>query len=205
MIAALAVALAAWSVAGRLSGPDEAAEASQGQAPALAYGAPEEEAGGIEPSEDPDTGEAVLAAEQAGRMNELLASSSSSRADLPEAIDRTIKCEQGGLDAIEGITASRRDQLASARGLDVDALPGGADLKDALVDALDASFDADAALLSWARRHVGDCGGSVSEDRDYKRGLAISRDARKAKARFAEAWRPIAETHDLTAWKPSQF
>ncbi|WP_188190067.1 hypothetical protein [Nonomuraea sp. SYSU D8015] len=207
--ATLVLGMTWWLVAGRASVPDGGAAA--GEAPVLAYGAPEAEAGGTgeEPPAATDTGETPspeLAAEQARRMNELLASSSATRADLSAAIERASKCERRGLAEIEGVTASRRDQLASARGLEVDALPDGEKVKKALVDALDAAFDADAAFLSWARRHVaGDCEGPVNEDRDFQRGVDRSKDARKAKARFAKAWEPIAETHDLTAWKSAQI
>lgn len=139
-------------------------------------------------------------------MDDLLSRSSSSRADLAGAIAGASRCRPGGVDAIEEITAGRRDQLTAARALTVAAVPDGQALKDALVDALGASYDADAAFLSWARRHVGGgCSGPVAEDRDYKRGVERSEAAQKAKARFARAWKPIAETHGLTVWKPDHI
>jgi hypothetical protein len=211
--AAAALAVTWWLLAARPSAPGEAAGARQEQAAALDHGVPEQEGTGAtgepgnasaEPGDAASPGDS--AAEQAGKMNDLLAGSSSARADLSAAIARASRCEKAGLTMIEQVTASRRDQLTAARALGVSALPGGDELKNALVDALDASFDADAAFLSWARRHVaGDCDGPVSEDRDYKRGVDRSQDAQKAKARFAKAWRPIAEAHGLTAWKPGQI
>ncbi|SEU13938.1 hypothetical protein [Nonomuraea wenchangensis] len=146
------------------------------------------------------------AAAQARAMNDVLASSNASHSGLTDAIVATTQCRQSGLDRIVDITAGRRDQLAAARALTVDALPDGTALRKSLVAALDASFDADAAFLSWARRHVaGGCSGPVAEDRDYRRGLARSEDARKAKARFADAWRTVAKTYGLPAWRPDQI
>ncbi|MEW9548168.1 hypothetical protein [Nonomuraea sp. NPDC050783] len=145
-------------------------------------------------------------ARQARGLNALLASSSTSHEGLSKAIDNVVLCRRRGLIRIQEITAARRDQLAAARRLAVDALPHGPALKRSLVTALDASFDADAAFLSWARRHVeGGCSGPVTGDRDYRRGLARSKDAREAKARFAAAWRPVARAHDLPAWRPDQI
>ncbi|MEV4547117.1 hypothetical protein [Nonomuraea wenchangensis] len=146
------------------------------------------------------------AAAQARAMNDVLASSNASHSGLTDAIVATSQCRQSGLDRIVDITAGRRDQLAAARALTVDALPDGTALRKSLVAALDASFDADAAFLSWARRHVaGGCSGPVAEDRDYRRGLARSEDARKAKARFADAWRTVAKAYGLPAWRPDQI
>lgn len=151
------------------------------------------------PTTDPSTGEA---ARQAATLDDLLTNSHSARSSLSEAIARASKCEPEGRDTIQSITTNRRDQLTLARALDVTALPGGLALKEWLVEALDASHEADAAFLSWARRHLNKgCTGAITEDRDYQRGLDRSEAAQAAKARFAEAWRPLAETYDLTRWK----
>lgn len=151
------------------------------------------------PTTDPSTGEA---ARQAATLDDLLTNSHSARSSLSEAIARASKCETDGRDTIQSITTNRRDQLTLARALDVTALPGGPALKESLVEALDASHEADAAFLSWARRHLGKgCTGAITEDRDYQRGLDRSEAAQAAKVRFVEAWRPLAETYDLTRWK----
>ncbi|MEV0614073.1 hypothetical protein AB0I81_12185 [Nonomuraea sp. NPDC050404] len=160
---------------------------------------------------DPDSGAAAgpstrAARQQAEKIEELLSSSSSARSSLSDAIGRATRCEPDGVRAIGDITTSRRDQLATARTLAVSALRGGVRLKDALVDALDASHEADAAFLTWARRHArADCSGPVTNDRDYQRGLERSEAAQEAKNRFARAWLPIAQTYELTIWKPEQI
>ncbi|MGW2143134.1 hypothetical protein ACWCOT_02415 [Nonomuraea bangladeshensis] len=198
--------------------PNEPAESAQPAQPARSAEAapsaqPTEPAQSARPdqSDDPaqpsrSTGPAGPAAAQARAMNDVLASSNASHSGLTDAIVATTQCRRSGLDRIVDITAGRRDQLAAARALAVDALPDGAALRKSLVAALDASFDADAAFLSWARRHLAeDCSGPVAKDRDYRRGLARSEDARKAKARFADAWRPVAKRYDLPAWRPDQI
>jgi hypothetical protein len=213
-LAALVITLTGWLVAVRPFSPEEAAGAQLGEGPVLASGGPEADvatdAPGAEPTDstvvDTPSLRPISAVGQAKEMNEVLASSSFSRSGLSAAIEDAIRCEQAGLDALQGITAGRRDQLAAARALAVDALPSGEELKNTLVDALDASYDADAAFLSWARNHVsGACTGPVNDNRDYQRGLDRSRDAQKAKSRFAKAWRPIAKRHDLKAWKANEI
>ncbi|MEU7853279.1 hypothetical protein [Nonomuraea sp. NPDC049141] len=188
------LALAWWFLAGRpWPFTDGDAQVRQDETPVLA------EVEEMTPETDPSTGEA---ARQAAKLDDLLTNSHSARSSLSEAIARASKCEPDGRDTIQSITTNRRDQLTLARALDVTALPGGPALKESLVEALDASHEADAAFLSWARRHLGKgCTGTIAEDRDYRRGLDRSEAAQAAKARFAEAWRPLAETYDLTRWK----
>jgi hypothetical protein len=146
------------------------------------------------------------ARQQAEAVEELLAGSSDARSSLPDAIAGATRCDRDAVEAIREITVSRRDQLATAQALSVGALKGGARLKDALVEALDASHDADVAFLAWAGRQVeSGCAEPVEGDRDYRRGLDRSEAAQKAKTRFAAAWRPIAEAYGLTLWKPGQI
>ncbi|SEF76966.1 hypothetical protein SAMN05444920_101598 [Nonomuraea solani] len=193
--AVLALAVTWWIVAGRGFAP--AGSGSAGQVPPPAS----TDAGSVAA-----TPARPVAQRQAERMEELLSSSSSTRSSLSDAIASATRCERDGVRSIRDITAGRREQLAAARALAVTALPSGTELKDALVDALDASHAADAAFLAWARRHVSaDCAGPVAADRDYQAGLAKSETAHKAKTRFSRAWRPIAETYDLTLWKPDQI
>ncbi|MEU4226725.1 hypothetical protein AB0F17_20710 [Nonomuraea sp. NPDC026600] len=190
------LALAWWILAGRpWPFADGDAQVRQDETPILA----EVEELTPVPEEDPSTGEA---ARQAAKLDDLLTNSHSARSSLSEAIARASKCESDGRDTIQSITTNRRDQLSLARALDVTALPGGPALKEALVEALDASYEADAAFLSWARRHLGKgCTAAIAQDPDYQRGLDRSGTAQAAKARFVEAWRPLAETYDLTRWK----
>ncbi|MDH2429664.1 hypothetical protein [Sphaerisporangium sp. TRM90804] len=144
---------------------------------------------------DPGAGDAAA---QAGGVDALLSDSGSARSGLGDAIARASRCERAGVRTIREVTAARREQLARARELAVDALDGGAELKRALVEALDASRAADAAFLAWATRHLdGGCGGPIAEDDDYRLGLSHSEEAQAAKRRFVDVWRPIAATHGL--------
>ncbi|MFI6483164.1 hypothetical protein ACIBH1_34900 [Nonomuraea sp. NPDC050663] len=138
---------------------------------------------------------------QAEAVEALLSGSHSSRSSLSEAITAAGRCERSGVTDIARITASRREQLAEARQLDVTALAGGEAVKRTLVEALDSSHRADAAFHAWARRYQdGGCTGPVAGDRDYRRGLAHSESAQEAKRRFVDAWRPLAQTYGLTEW-----
>ncbi|MFC4585299.1 hypothetical protein [Sphaerisporangium corydalis] len=169
-----------------------------------AEGDPDEgDQAGAEPSAAPASGRA---AEQATAIDGLLSDSTDARSGLGKAIADVSKCDRAGEAVIRRITASRSGQLTQARSLEVDALTGGAALKRSLVEALDASQKADAAFLSWAsRRLAGGCRGAITDDPDYGTGLARSEDAKAAKLRFVEAWRPIAAAHDLTARRGDQI
>ncbi|NUT39144.1 MAG: hypothetical protein HOV86_04075 [Thermoactinospora sp.] len=154
------------------------------------------------PEDDETTPETAQdGALQAEAVESLLSGSHSSRSSLSEAITAAGRCERSGVTDIARITASRREQLADARRLDVTALAGGQAVKRALVEALDSSHRADAAFHAWARRYQdGGCTGPVAGDRDYRRGLAHSESAQAAKRRFVDAWRPLAQTYGLTEW-----
>ncbi|MGW0807353.1 hypothetical protein [Nonomuraea sp. NPDC002799] len=202
--AVLVAALTWWIMAPGPSTPSRASRTDQ-NAPAVAVptGTPTPTATQAAGETTPSPADA---AGQAAKMNDLLTRSSATRANLSHAITGAGRCDRDGVDTIRDVTASRRAQLAAARTLAVTALPGGAELKDALVDALHSSYEADAAFLAWARRHVrGGCTASIQDDRDHRRGLARSEAAQRAKTRFAREWRSLADAYDLTAWKASQI
>ncbi|TDD05990.1 hypothetical protein E1292_16140 [Nonomuraea deserti] len=212
--AVLVTAATWWAVAGRAPAPAETAGAGEAGASAPAGDAPPSATGGTAPASSPGeptpssgaTSPDPSAERQAEAVNDLLSSSSSARSSLSDAIERARRCERHGRDAIQDITDRRREQLTDARALDVAALAGGAELKDALVDALSASYEADAAFLAWARRQSGgNCTGSTAGDGDFRRGIDRSGDAQAAKVRFSEMWRSIAKEYDLTPWKPDQI
>jgi hypothetical protein len=138
------------------------------------------------------------AREQAEAVDRLLAGSSAARSGLVDAIVDVRACRTAGLSVIGSITQAREEQLASARALEVDAIEGGNTVRAALTKALNASYRADAAFLTWGRRYVSrGCGGPVEQDRDYQRGLRLSGDAETAKARFVIRWNPVAASFGL--------
>ncbi|MFB9475594.1 hypothetical protein ACFFR3_39410 [Nonomuraea salmonea] len=160
----------------------------------------------VEEQAEEQAGSGKEAGRQAQELEKLLSSSNSSRSDLTEAIDEAVLCERAGLDTIKDITNARRRQLTAARRLTVSALPDGAQLRDALVTALDASYQADLAFLRWARKLAADgCPGVGRDHPDYRRGLDWSKAAHEAKTRFVRTWRPVAEKYGLTVWKARQI
>ncbi|MEO3884244.1 hypothetical protein [Nonomuraea sp. B5E05] len=207
--AGLVIAVTWWAVAGRAPAPAETAGAGEATASAPAGDALPPSAGETAPASpagEPTPSPGASAEQQAAAVNDLLSSSSSARTSLSDAIERARRCERRGRDTIQDITDRRRGQLTEARALEVTALAGGTELKDALVAALSASYEADAAFLAWARRQSGgNCTGSTAGDRDFRRGIDRSEDAQAAKVRFSEMWRSIATKYDLTAWKPDQI
>ncbi|MEV4802039.1 hypothetical protein AB0K18_18660 [Nonomuraea sp. NPDC049421] len=165
-----------------------------------------EDPGDDQAEEQAGAGSGKEAGRQAQELDKLLSSSNSSRSDLTEAIDEAVLCERAGPDSIKDITNARRRQLTAARRLTVSALPDGAQLRDALVTALDASYQADLAFLSWARKLAADgCPGVGRDHPDYRRGLDWSKAAHEAKTRFVRTWRPVAEKYGLTVWKARQI
>ncbi|NBE97818.1 hypothetical protein FE391_29190 [Nonomuraea sp. KC401] len=211
--AGLVGAVTWWAVAGRAPAPAESASEAAGT-PGSGTSAPRHLSGEPSPtspyepapSSTTATPPTQPAEQQAWAVNDLLSSSSSARSSLSDAIEHARRCERRGLDTIQDITDRRREQLTDARALGMTALAGGAELKDALVDALRASYEADAAFLAWARRQAGgNCRGSTAGDRDFRRGIDRSGTAQKAKVRFSKMWRPIAIKYDLTTWKPDQI
>ncbi|WP_067141183.1 hypothetical protein [Microtetraspora malaysiensis] len=204
-----------WLVAGRSTGPTHTGPPTGSIATASPDASTEPTASSPTPGETPDpttteTGTAGGSDEKAGgqarAIETLLAGSHSARSGLSGAIASVSGCDGSGADTIASITDSRREQLASARDLDVSSLSGGDNLKATLIEALDASADADTAFLSWARRYLkGGCTGPVTGDEDYVTGLDRSADAQNAKTRFVEQWRPVATAFGLTLWRVDQI
>ncbi|WP_436758562.1 hypothetical protein [Streptosporangium sp. V21-05] len=137
---------------------------------------------------------------QAEAIDRLLSSSAAARTNLGGAIADVRECQRYGEKPINDVTKARSRQLSTARSLEVGSLTGGTALKNALVEALDTSYRADAAFGSWARRHLGGgCQSPVDTDTDYRRGNSLSAEANRAKTRFVELWTPIADSHGLPA------
>lgn len=140
------------------------------------------------------------AGEQAQAVDGLLDESAPSRGRLGPAIAKVSRCSgvDSGIKAIEEVTRQRGEQAEQARRLDLDALPAGEELKDALVEALEASHRADKAYLKWAKRfRAGKCSGPTVGDPDYDAGNAASEEATAAKIAFVRMWNPIARQEDL--------
>ncbi|MFI6510207.1 hypothetical protein ACIBCT_21590 [Streptosporangium sp. NPDC050855] len=136
---------------------------------------------------------------QARVLDALLADSGGSRSGLGDALERLRSCEDtaGALAVLQRITDARREQVIQANALGTGALDDGDAVKERLTRALTASFEADEAFLAWAARRNTGCDRDLSEDDDYRRGLAFSEEATTAKRGFLRLWNPLARRYGL--------
>lgn len=146
-----------------------------------------------------DAGEAGDAEAQARVLDALLADSGGSRTGLGSALDQLRSCRgtATGLATLQRITAARREQVTQAGVLGTAELDRGDAVRERLIRALTASFDADEAFLAWATRQEAGCDRNWSTDEDYRRGLTFSEEATIAKRSFVRLWNPLARRYGL--------
>lgn len=128
-------------------------------------------------------------AAQAGAVNELLNEMGETRSDLG-----TVVVQGCGTSDLQRVLDARRSQLAKARALKVGALDNGAQLKDALVRALEASTESN-------QRYVDVSPGCPSEAEVAD----VNRRATDAKNEFIGYWTPVAEQAGLPARGPGDI
>ncbi|TDB76597.1 hypothetical protein E1264_38325 [Actinomadura sp. KC216] len=121
--------------------------------------------------------------EQAKAVDALLAEMGTTRSDLGSVV--VGGCEASGL---QRVLDARRSQLEKARSLDVTALDNGAQMRDALVRALEASSESNQRYLDVAPGCPSD--GEVSD---------VNQRASDAKNEFIGYWTPIAQQAGLPA------
>ncbi|WP_157429944.1 hypothetical protein [Actinomadura oligospora] len=120
--------------------------------------------------------------EQAGKVNSLLDDMSSTRGNLQTVL--TDGCETAGLQRIKG---ERQSELSTAQGLDVSAVDGGQQLKDALVRALQASVASNAKYIELSP--------GCPSDSDV---ADVNQQATDAKREFIGLWNPVATKAGLS-------
>lgn len=105
--------------------------------------------------------------------------------------------------AYEQLAEVRQHELAEARALQVGRLPQGSKLRQAVVDAYQASLDADHAYLGWARQVAAQgCGAqNAPKTKYYEEALAADDRAGPAKRRVVALWTPIAQKDHLPIYK----
>jgi hypothetical protein len=133
---------------------------------------------------------------QAIGLDTLLNASSSSRTSLRAALSDADRCVDAAsaADTLQRVTDERSGQLARARELPVDAIPGGANVRSLLVDALTYSVAADRAFTAWAANvAAGWCG----HDAHYAEAGRASSSATAAKRAFCATWNPVASGYRL--------
>src|SRR5581483_1978903 len=96
-------------------------------------------------TESPSPEESANGQDEAVAIDDLLDTTSASRAALNPAIDQVARCQDAaaGASTLDRITGERSDELQRAQDLRVDALPGGDELKSLLVESLQYSLQAD--------------------------------------------------------------
>jgi hypothetical protein len=153
-------------------------------------------------------GAAGGAREQAAAINELLDEMAASRSALGPAIAGAARCDgvAAAIEELDRVREERRDQLARATELPVNALPEGAELREALTRAAGHSLAADEAFLAWAKANQGCTDDETPRDEHFAKGRDLSRErARPAKEDFAGRWNPIAADHGLPARSAGKF
>jgi hypothetical protein len=157
-----------------------------------------------EGTSDPASGDNALpqAKEQAVTVDRLLNESKASRGGLAPAVAGVRRCANipGAIATMQRIEGQRRDQWTRARRLAVGKLPAGGQLRAALVRSLAKSLEADTAYLAWARvvQRQGCRGRAPINVGAYRKGVAASGAASRAKVEFIGRWRPIAARYGLT-------
>jgi hypothetical protein len=137
---------------------------------------------------------------QARAIDTLLADSEASRAALAPALQKLEDCRDLGsaMAVVETVRDERDQQRGIARSLATDRLPGGAALKESLIDVFDRSYQADENYLRWGRAlQSRGCSGSHTSVRrwDSERTLAQRTEAKK---NLIRQWNGIADSfgHD---------
>ncbi|RSN60258.1 hypothetical protein DMH08_21200 [Actinomadura sp. WAC 06369] len=139
--------------------------------------------GAEEPGEQEPQSDAAFR-EQAQAVDGVLADMGGTRSDLASVVAD----EDCSVSGIERVLESRRSQLERARALDVASLDSGAELKDALVRALEASVESNERYAAVAPGCP-----SPSEVSD------VNQRATDAKNEFVGYWGPIAREAGLPA------
>jgi Protein kinase domain len=142
---------------------------------------------------------ATSAAAQASAVSNLLSSSEATRGELQPAVsDIQDNCSAlssaqlaSDVSTIKAVAMQRTSEYNQALGLQTGALPNGAELKTDLLNALQASLNADNDYLTWAQQEQSGCFPATSSTAFNDAGNADVQ-AVDAKTSFANLWNTIA-------------
>ncbi|MFI8168000.1 hypothetical protein ACIGAN_16760 [Streptomyces sp. NPDC085931] len=159
--------------------------------------------GSASPSADPARAQAV-------ELDKLLADSGDSRSAVINAVADVKGCDNLAQAAKDLRDAARqRTQLVTRLdGIQVDRLPGHAELTTALTKAWQASASADNHYAAWADQTAGKKGcrkGQARVTGQTQAGNRASGVASAEKAKAATLWNSIAKTYGLTERQPTQL
>ncbi len=146
------------------------------------------------------------AAAQATRISDLLGTSRVTRGMLQPAVsDIENNCSAlspaqfaSDVTTIRTVADQRQKEYSQAFGLRVAALANGRQLQNDLLNALQASLNADNDYLQWARQEQQSCF-PAPNSRAFKAASGWDTQAMTAKANFASEWNPVAQRYSLPA------
>lgn len=205
VIAALGIGIAVLGVgAGALlggGGDNDSDKDADNHTVAAASSAPEESES---PADDPAKAQAV-------GLDRLLADSNDSRDAVIKAVADVKSCNNLGQAAtdLRGAAQQRGELVTRLATLPVDKLPEHAQLTAALTKAWQASQSADDHYAAWADQVAGSkngCkGGQARTTGQTQKGNQQSGIATEQKAKAAELWNAIANSHGLTERQSTQL
>jgi len=137
--------------------------------------------------------------QQATALDAVIATSKATRGKLGDALNNVEQCQNlaGAATQLVQVEAERYAEIHQLQALAVDALPGGASMRDVLVEALTYSMEADQGYADWARALSGGCVAPAGRDRNWQTADVASQKATDAKLQFLSAWNPVAATNGL--------
>jgi len=155
-------------------------------------------------SSSPATSPASTAQSQATAMSNLLGTSSVTRGMLEPAVsDIENNCSAlsgsqlaSDVATIRTVASQRQSEYSQAFQLQVGALANGAQLKNGLLDALQASLNADNDYLKWGREEQSGCFPATGSSAFNNAG-GWDTQAVNAKTTFASEWNPVAQQYNL--------
>lgn len=150
-------------------------------------------------SEASPTSGADAVRQQATALDAVITTSKATRGKLGDALNDVDQCQNlaGAATQLVQVAAERYAEINQLKALAVDALPGGASMRDVLVEALTYSMQADQGYADWARALSGGCVAPAGHDRNWQTADVASQKATDAKFQFLSAWNPVAASTGL--------
>jgi serine/threonine protein kinase len=138
-------------------------------------------------------------AEAAAALDQLLSTSSRSRADVVAAVAAAQSCEDpaGAASTLALAADERTAELQQLGTTDLTAVDSTGQLARTLTDALTSSRAADLSFAAWAAS-VSGCSAAAPLDADYASAGTSSTAATAAKQEFVNLWNPVASKYGLT-------
>jgi hypothetical protein len=141
---------------------------------------------------------------QATAISTLLMTSGTTRGKLEPAVaDIENNCSAlpssqlaADVATIRSVEMQRKSEYTQAFDLQVGALANGSQLKNGLLNALQASLNADTDYLQWARQEQTGCF-AASDSNAFNDAGTWDTQAVNAKTSFAGQWNPVAQQYSL--------